>query len=78
MTVPKLRDERLCWLAVRGQLNRRARRNPLMILAYVVSRRPRYIGTNPRGERLVSSAVGRGAGQENVSGRDAGLRDGRV
>lgn len=69
MTVPKLRDDRLCWLAVRDQLYRRASRNPLMLLAYVVSRRPRYIGTNARGAKLVSDAVGAGAGQDIKTGK---------
>jgi hypothetical protein len=69
MTVPKLRDDRLCWLAVRDQLDRCARRGPLMVLAYMAVRRRRYIGTNPRGEKLVSSAVGEQAGRDITGGK---------
>lgn len=69
VTVPKLRDDRLCWLAVRDQLHRRARRNPVMFLAYVVGRHPRYIGTNAAGERLVSNAFGQGASQDIARGK---------
>jgi hypothetical protein len=69
MTVPKLRDDRLCWLAVRDQLSRRAQRGPLMVLAYIAGRRRRYIGTNPAGEKLVSSAVGQQAGKDIASGK---------
>ncbi len=36
-SVPKLRDERLCWLAVRDRLNRRAGRNPVNIAIRVLS-----------------------------------------
>jgi hypothetical protein len=69
MTVPKLSDDRLYWLAVRDQLNRRAHRGPLMVLAYIAGRRRRYIGANPQEEELVSSAVGQQAGQELVNGK---------
>lgn len=69
MPVPKLRDDRLCWLAVRDQLSRRARRNPLTLLAYVFRRRPRYVGTNPAGVRLVDNALGEPAGRDIARGR---------
>lgn len=36
-SVPRLRDERLCWLAVRDRLNRSAGRNPVNIAVRVLS-----------------------------------------
>ena len=34
--MPKVRDERLCWLAVRDELTRRSRRTPGYVLAMAV------------------------------------------
>lgn len=54
MATPKLRDERLAWLAVRDQLRRAAGRSPLAIVANVLDHlRPgRGLSAAPSGSEV--------------------------
>jgi hypothetical protein len=55
MAVPKLRDERLCWLAVRDELARRSRRRPLSMLWLALTGVLGFGGTANRSRHAAAS-----------------------